>query len=230
MLWLAGGCAARPAQVVSDRLTIVVPGVFGDFGAYDGLVSAVAKDGGTAEVFTWGAGKAAFFQNFSDKSTHTEAELRLASRLTLLPKRVKEIRLIGHSAGCGVVLGALANTERHVQTVILLAPSVSPGYDLRSAMRHVGMMHVFHSDRDTLFLNWRTSKFGTYDRIKTPAAGFGGFVLGKPISNSPSRLVQHPYQDGWKSDGNDGRHMGTLAKRFVEKVLLPLLDEHDDPR
>jgi hypothetical protein len=126
-----------------------------------------------------------------------------------------------------VVLGALAklDAERHVGSVVLLAPSVSPGYDLGPAMAHVdGTVHVFFSERDTLWLKWRTGHFGTYDNVKTPAAGNQGC---KNVEQLPpalrDKLVQHPYDAAWRPMGNDGGHFGSLAPHFTTQVIGPLL-------
>jgi hypothetical protein len=106
----------------------------------------------------------------------------------------------------------------------MLAPSVSPQYDLEPALRNLGgEAHVFHSDRDTLFLSWRTSKFGTYDNVKTKAAGNVGFDLSKLLPELWRRVVQHSYDPAWRELGNDGTHDGPLSRAFVARVITPLL-------
>ena len=62
-----------------------------------------------------------------------------------------KIDVIGHSAGCGVLLGALSRlpADLHVARAILLAPSVSPTYSLEESVVHVDQkIDVFFSDRD----------------------------------------------------------------------------------
>ena len=111
---------------------------------------------------------------------------------------------------------------------MLLSPSVSPGYPLEESLKHVsGALHVFHSDRDTLFLKWRTSTFGTYNNVKSAAAGNCGFA---PYPALPpdlaAKLVQHAYDPRWESLGNDGGHMGSAAHDFVRAVVVPLLNSN----
>jgi pimeloyl-ACP methyl ester carboxylesterase len=222
------GCAShRPATGAPepDNVVFIVCGVGGATG-YDGLVKAVSNANRTVRVISWGAPTPMFFMNFATKSIHDEAEQKLAQRISQWHQThpAGTIDLIGHSAGGGVVLGALAQLgpETKVSNAILLAPSVSPTYDLRPALSHVEKtLHVFHSDRDTTFLSWRTSNFGTYDRIKTKAAGNTGFVGELPAD----RVVQHPYDPNWRDLGNDGGHFGTMAREFDEQVIEPLLHQ-----
>ena len=192
----------------------MVCGVFGDGPWYDGLREAVAESGSVIATVTWGLPKPLFVGNFSGRGVHEKAEAELAGRIDATAGPVD---LIGHSAGCGVILGALAKCHRDVGRVVLIAPSVSPGYDVRPALSRSIAVHVFYSDRDTFFLKWRCGTFGTYDAIKTPAAGYAGFAT------SDSKLVQHAYDAAWRSLGNDGGHGGGMAKSFVQKVVMPIL-------
>jgi pimeloyl-ACP methyl ester carboxylesterase len=179
------------------------------------------------ETHGWGAPLPLFAMNFSNRGIHRTAEAKLAARLEKLVEqhRPDRIDIVAHSAGCGVALGALRRIDEPiVHTVVLLAPSVSPAYDLAPALSRVGGdVHVFHSDRDTLFLSWRTSNFGTYDNVKTRAAGNTGFDLAALAPELRARVVQHAYQPPWRQLGNDGSHDGPLAQRFVERVVAPLL-------
>jgi alpha-beta hydrolase superfamily lysophospholipase len=131
------------------------------------------------------------------------------------------IDIIAHSAGSGVTLGALPRLQpEQVDTVILLAASVSPTYDLAPAMARIsGPLHAFVSAGDQTFLEWRTGTFGTYDNVKTPAAGNRGFAT------LPAGAVQHRYDPSWRSLGNAGDHFGTLARPFARDIIAPLLFE-----
>jgi predicted alpha/beta hydrolase family esterase len=173
------------------------------------------------EVFHWGAPAPLFMLNLQNDPIHRDAERKLAQviedRAAL--ESHPQIDLVAHSAGCGVVLGAmtLLNDVR-VQSMVLLSPSVSPGYELHPAMARVmGNIHVFYSEHDTLWLGWRSSNFGTYDNVKTKASGKTGFA------NPPQGVIQYAYQPGWNSLGNDGGHFGTLSFRFAQQVVSPLL-------
>jgi hypothetical protein len=129
-----------------------------------------------------------------------------------------------------VTLGALSRLPDGVQAnqAILLAPSVSPTYDLAPVLKQLtGKLHVFHSPHDTLHLRWRTANFGTYDNVRTPAAGLVGFSLDALDASSRPRVVQHPYQPAWKQSGHDGGHWGPVASGFAAHVIAPLLARLD---
>ena len=61
----------------------------------------------------------------------------------------RKVYLVGHSAGCAVVLAAAERLPTDsVDRLILLAPSVCVTYDLRPALRTVRCgIDVFYSDR-----------------------------------------------------------------------------------
>ncbi|MGN6506365.1 MAG: hypothetical protein ACTHM6_12465 [Tepidisphaeraceae bacterium] len=224
------GCAIRAEPAPSDRVTIFVPGVFGDGPWYNDLVNQLGESVGPVKVFTWGMPKPLFVANFSSAAIHADAEASLARAIDALPASVKTIDLVAHSAGCGVVLGGLAQSHRRADQVVLIAPSVSPTYDLRPALEHTTRAaHVFYSSNDTLFLHWRTGHFGTYDDRKCPAAGYAGFDVASLDPADRQRLVQHAYDPHWQSLGNAGGHGGALAGPFIEHVLTPLLRTGDQP-
>ena len=212
------GCAATNHDA-ADAI-FIVPGVTGDIG---GIQAGLSQGPRSVQAVSWGMPPVLFFMNFSAESIHDNAERKLA-KIILQWRQMHpngQIDLVGHSAGCGVILGALPQIgEARVGDVVLLAPSVSPNYDLHPALEKIaGQLHVFYSEHDTAFLKWRDSHFGTYDRIKTSAAGFGGFA-GMYLSD---KLVQHRYQDQWRNLGNDGGHFGTLSEPFVREIVAPLL-------
>ncbi|HMB96066.1 MAG TPA: alpha/beta hydrolase [Tepidisphaeraceae bacterium] len=216
-LFLAVGCAAQPPD--EGKVIFIVPGVGGNLGELKAGLSEKAN----VQVVSWGAPLPLFFANFSTKWIHDSAEKKLAQLITQWHEAhpQDQIDLVGHSAGCGVILGALPKISAvHVERVVLLAPSVSPSYDLHPAIQKVDrQLHAFYSEQDTVFLKWRDSHFGTYDRVKTPAAGYAGFAGNYPAD----KVVQHRYDDRWRELGNNGGHFGTLSDRFVHEVVAPLL-------
>lgn len=216
---LAIGCNVRPATPSAGNITFFVPGAAGDGPYYDALLDECAKDRRHVRVLNWGMPKPLCFMNFSSRSVHDAAEAKLAAALSgrLAADPGATIDLIGHSAGCGVILGALARLPNGlaVGRVILLAPSVSPGYDVAPAVaRAGGGIDVLTSVNDTTFLEWRCGRFGTYDRIKTSAAGFGGFAA------KDDRLREYVWTVDDREIGNDGGHYGALARVFVRLVVL----------
>jgi pimeloyl-ACP methyl ester carboxylesterase len=224
----ASGCAgAGGPATTAKRIVVFVPGAGGDGPWYSSFKRSIAADGKPVTV-GWGAPLPLFVLNFNSRLIHSNAELKLARRLENLRESnpSSKLILIGHSAGCGVALGALprASPSLRVDRVILLAPSVSPGYDLTAAATRVSdRIHVFHSRRDWLHLAWRTQVFGTYDNVKSKAAGNVGFNLAGLDARLRQCVVQHAYQPEWAALGNNGDHTGLLSRAFAERVLAPLL-------
>ena len=136
------------------------------------------------------------------------------------------IFLTAHSGGCGLAVWALEKLPSDVRlpAVLLIAPALSPTYDLTRALRHVdGRMYAFSSTLDTVVLDTGTRLFGTIDGVQTAAAGFGGFV--EPAGADPSiyqRLVQRSYQRDWARYNDFGDHIGGMSRPFAKAVLAPL--------
>lgn len=231
VMWIAlvGGCAGRPDNPTTQDVLFFVPGAAGDGGHYDGMIRGL-RAGGVAEhleVVTWGAPGPLFVMNLQDDKIHRAAEEKLAAALRAwrASHGKGRIDVIAHSAGCGVVLGALGREDvPEVGTVVLLNPSVSPGYPLeRPLSRVASRLHVFHSDRDTVFLSWRTRTFGTYDNVRTRAAGNVGFRLASLPAEQRAKVVQHAREPSWEAQGNGGGHFGTVKETFVKTTVAPLL-------
>jgi pimeloyl-ACP methyl ester carboxylesterase len=228
------GCGGRGA-LTSAHAILYVPGAAGNGAWNNGIRQALHEETNLpVHTFTWGANFPFTMLNLQSRSIHNKAEAQLADAIAAWHQQHPAGRLIlvAHSAGCGVVLGALPRLPENiaVETVLLLAPSVSPGYDLAPALERIDhRLHVFHSDRDTLFLRWRTGTFGTYDNVRTAAAGHLGFSADNLPAPLRSKLVQHPYAPAWSDLGNNGDHFGVLAPQFARTILAPLLTDRADP-
>lgn len=137
------------------------------------------------------------------------------------------IYLTAHSGGCALAVWALEKLPENakVQTVLLVAPALSPDYDLSTALRHVnGRMIVFTSKLDTVVLFTGTKLFGTMDGQRVPAAGFSGFVEPPGADRAMYRKVhQYPYQYAWEKYGDYGDHIGAMSQRFAAAVIAPVL-------
>lgn len=228
ILTSAMGCTSS-SRGSAPGLVLLVPGVAGDGSWYRHVVPALraAGDERTLESFRWGAPAPAFFLNFNNTSIHESAERKLAERITTYrtehPKEPLDI--IAHSAGGGVTLGALAKLPAGigVDRIILLHPSVSPGYPLARPLAACDSITLFHSNNDRTFLEWRTGNFGTYDNVKTKAAGNVGFDLTSLNSQDRTRVVMYPHSDADRSLGNDGDHFGALSRAFLQQRVVPIL-------
>jgi pimeloyl-ACP methyl ester carboxylesterase len=218
---LCVGCAQAPIDRTSSHLVILVHGVAGDNSSYNALLDETETSIPHARVerFQWGT--PVFLVNFSNENVHNHAEIKLADRIRRHHQDHQQatVDLVGHSAGGGVVLGAIKRLPPgvNVNRVILLHASVSPGYELQEVMNHSNQVVNFYSEQDVTFLKWRVSTFGGYDRKKEPAAGHVGF------STASQRLVQIQYDPDWKTLGHDGGHFGPLSGEFVKNHVVPLL-------
>jgi len=140
-----------------------------------------------------------------------------------------KIFVTAHSGGCGVAVWALEllPADVSVDTVLLMAPALSPGYDLTKALSHVRThVYAFSSIHDVLILYTGTKLFGTIDGVLTQAAGFSGFV--EPAGANATeylKLVPEPYQNAWMKLNNWGDHVGPMSRAFAQHVLAPLLEQ-----
>lgn len=213
------GCYSTNSAGTGPGVILFVHGAGGDASWYRGIVQGLRDAGEKRPIraVTWGMGGPLFVMNFNDKGVHDRAEKKLADAIA--KETIGPIDVVAHSAGCGVTLGALARLPKdgRVRHVVLLAPSVSPSYDVRAALARVDSLHAFRSDRDTLFLSWRASNFGTYDGVKSKAAGNAGFAASDP------KLRQYAWSDVDKSLDNDGDHFGATSRKFVAQRVAPLL-------
>jgi pimeloyl-ACP methyl ester carboxylesterase len=140
----------------------------------------------------------------------------------------KRICFVGQSAGCAVVvLAAAAMPADSVDRIVLLAPSLSSGYDLRPALRSTREgIDVFYSNRDWFVLGLGMAFSGTTDRRLPPVAGRVGF---RPIVATPAdkalytRLRQHPWDSSVSSTGHKGGHYGADEPGHIRACILPLL-------
>ena len=137
------------------------------------------------------------------------------------------ITLSAHSGGAGILTWALEQlpADVMVDSVVLMAPALSPSYDLSKALHHVrGHMYVFSSEHDVAVLGIGTSMFGTIDGVKTEAAGKVGFKMPTTAESAQyEKLVQMPYDRDWSKYDNWGEHIGTMSREFGREVIAPLL-------
>jgi len=202
------GCATK-SPVTAPGVVLFVPGATGDGPWHRHVVPALRQAGERRPIETvaWGRPGPGVLLNLHHPATHAAAERRVADAIA---RRDGPIDVIAHSAGGGVALGALGRLPEGVRIgrLVLLQPSVSPGYDLGPALARVERIDVFHSPGDAALLRWRTGTFGTYDGVRTAAAGHRGFDTADP------RVAQHAH---------DGGHFDVLARAFLRDRVAPLI-------
>ena len=132
------------------------------------------------------------------------------------------------SAGCAVALTAgEVLPSGSIDRMILLAPSVSTGYDVRPAL-WAGRegLDVFCSKKDWVALGFVVRVVGTTDRFGAAAAGRRGFqpMPSKELSPAETaRFRQHFWSEDVAWTGHTGGHHGMHAPDFVIAYLLPLM-------
>ena len=244
------GPAARPAFLLH------FPGIGGTRGIDRNLVAGLF-DGGVATraaIFDWTEG-----QDGLDALDRNKIEAQAAADLIVRQRRRQPnvpILVTSHSGGAGPAVWALEALPPGVtvDALVLLAPALSPRYDLSPALKHVsGRAYAVTSPLDKLILGTGTEVFGTIDRVNTAAAGSVGFLrpgsdgtavacpstrpIGLPKDaplpttvvtfNDPAqydKLTDVPYQPEWRRVGNNGTHLGPMMPTFVRRVLAPMVE------
>lgn len=137
--------------------------------------------------------------------------------------------LVGKSGGSGIVARALeALPAGAVEAAVLLAPALSPEYDLSRALRAVrGQVTAFTSPLDGIILGAGTRIFGTIDRVRTRAAGLVGFRVPGGLDADAraqyAKLRQVRWRPSMARAGYFGGHLGVDHPAFLRRHVVPLL-------
>jgi pimeloyl-ACP methyl ester carboxylesterase len=216
---------------VAQGVVIVCDGS-GDFRTLStGMAQAVVEAGAPlyVETFVWSHGYGRYVRDHTDHCNHLAQGYALAQRVLAWRRAYPclKIYLAGHSAGNAVVLAAAERLPPDtVDRIVLLAPSVSPTYDLRPALASArGGIDAFVSDRDRFVLDFCMRVVGTADGRRGPAAGRVGF---RPVVATPAdaalytRLRQHTWHPVMSWTGHAGGHYGNNRAGFVGAYVVPL--------
>ncbi len=210
----------------------MVDGAGGFSGAYTSL-SRVVKEQQLPlfiESFEWAHGTLRFIADETDTEYSRAAGRRLADRVLCIKQQTpgKPVYVVAHSAGSAVTLAcAEALPPATLERIVLLAPAVSAGYDLRPALICTRQgIDVFCSDRDRFYLGFGVRLLGTADGKRTDAAGRTGFCNPAPTAADAAlylKLHQHPWDPSVAWTGNNGEHNGTFKEAFMRTQVVPLL-------
>ncbi|MCG8405503.1 MAG: hypothetical protein MI923_09935 [Phycisphaerales bacterium] len=128
--------------------------------------------------------------------------------------------LIAQSGGCWITVRALEALppKTNVETAVLLAPAISPAYDIKGATAKCasGLISV-GSAGDFFFLGLGTLLLGTSDRHFTPSAGFVGWHY------VTEGFVEARWHPRWIKHGYVGNHTSSSAIGFIASVIGPRL-------
>lgn len=231
-------------QRLERGIVFVLPGIEGR-SVFNRDVALGLEDGGVQsaiEIFDWTTHiPGAFVANLSDYQRNQRQAQRLADRIREYARQFPDnpVHLIGHSGGGGVAVMALEDLPpdgKLVDMAMLLAPALSPDYDLRRALRQTrrGVMN-FYSELDVSLLKVGTTVFGQIDRNHGPAAGAVGFSLPPGLNRAERalyqiRLKQVRWTPRMRRFGASGSHLGWTSRKFAREYLARFVVENENAR
>ncbi len=245
-LALPAGCADTRGLKTAPRLergyVIVLPGVEGKSPMTTSVAHGLA-DGGVPsaiEVYDWTVGVpwVAPVWNLRAAGHNRNEARKIAQKIVDYQNRYpgQPVHLIGHSGGGGIAVWALEALPpgHEITSAILLAPAISPNYQLSQALRRTRMgVYNFYSPYDVGFLNLGTTMAGTIDGRHGRAAGAIGFSL--PWGLTPedrqlysTRLHQQRYVSKMAESGHLGNHFGWAKRQFVAEWIASLVNTQMD--
>jgi pimeloyl-ACP methyl ester carboxylesterase len=196
------------------------------------LSNVIAETGAPLQLETcpWSHGWGRFLADQTDHANHVVQGTLLAAQVAAYRQACpgQKVYLVGHSAGCAVVLAAAeALPPGSVERIILLAPSVCVNYDLRPALRCACRgIDSYHSADDFIVLGLGMLVVGTAEGCCRTAAGQFGFT---PViaCSADAELYSHLRQHAWDlslvPSGHYGGHYGCSRPGFLATYVLPLL-------
>lgn len=199
-----------------------------------GVVSAI-------EVYDWTYKiPGANILNLTNIERNREQAAKLAQRIIQQTNRNPDtpVHIIGHSGGGGLAVLTLEAlpADVAVDQVILLAPALSPEYDLSRALRRTrkGIVN-YYSQLDLGFLGIGTTVFGSIDRDRGPSAGAVGFEYPQRLSAESrklyaSKLRQVRWTPQMARRGAFGTHMGWMRQDFASSTLAPTIRKNESER
>lgn len=224
---LAMATTAAPAP---KPYVMHLPGVSGtsivDFSLRDGLQKAGFD--GPFEIYDWTCRDPGIPALHARQRNEEQAAI-VAQILTRQYRAHPDqpIYLTCHSGGSGPATWALERLPDDVKICcfVMLAPALSPAYDLSRALSHVTQhAYVFNSPSDDLVLGTGTKMFGTIDGVRCDAAGRIGFE--RPATGDATqyaKLIHQPYQSAWARYGHVGGHIGCMGSPFVQAIVGPAM-------
>jgi hypothetical protein len=215
---------------------LILPGIEGTSHLNANIAKGLVDGGwpGAIEVYDWTAGSVLLFlMTLLAVNRNKREACKIAARITEYQARYPDrpVHIIGHSGGGGVAILTLEAlpADHSITSAILLAAAISPGYDLRPALRRTRQgVWNFYSHYDVGFLKAGTLLLGTIDRRHTSAAGAVGFRVPEGLEADDhqlyaSKLRQQSYSRKMAESGHSGGHLGWASRRFVSEWLCPIL-------
>lgn len=234
----------RLGQKLSDErrlrngLILVLPGIEGESPINHSIAQGLC-DAGIAdaiEIFDWTRGRIFYFSNLMNLGRNAAQARRLADRIRQYQQEHAgcPVHLVAHSGGAGLAVMALEqlDEDHRIAAAILLAPALSPKYNLVTALRRTDHgIHSLYSPHDNLYLGVGTAVFGTVDRKRTVAAGKVGFQMPEGLLPADAdvyrtKLRQVSWRHEMLAEGHFGGHIGWSSRQFVRNWLGRIVLDH----
>ena len=183
---LSAGCASNPTSPKQTNAPPIyhlhLPGIGGETFVHEWWCDEVHRAAPTtqSDVYDWTGHRFPIMVLQAYERNRAEAK-KIAEQIATMRREHPAARIVisAESGGAGPAVWALEDLPEDVSvdSVVLLAPALSPEYDLTAALRHVtGSMYVFISEQDNFILAWGTEQYGTIDGKRVQAAGRFGFA------------------------------------------------------
>lgn len=243
----SAGCTTpghfRSAVRYQRGVVYILPGIEGRSPWNRNIALGLDEGGVTSaiEVYDWTVGfPGGEVVNLANLERNRRQARWLANKIVVYRQRYpgRPVHLIGHSGGGGIAVLTLEALPpgRQIDMTILLAPALSPDYDLSVALRRtrVGVCN-FYSKRDVGFLKVGTVLFGQIDRRHGFSAGAVGFEIPESLAPEdralyPERLRQVAWDERLKRHGATGTHLGWASRQFAREYLAPLIKYNEAGR
>jgi pimeloyl-ACP methyl ester carboxylesterase len=228
------GCKSVPeprALAPEQRPTVMIflPGIAGTMISHDGLFKPLVDEGAVdrVELIDW-VGNRVGLGALMQRDRNRQLALDIASRIREIrsePNR-PHVVLAAHSGGSSLAVWALEDLreDESIDALLLLAPALSPTYDLSKPLSRVDRAYHFWCKSDRILLQLGTNLFGTADGPRTDAAGRVGFV--KPPSASDAQYAKLEQIELRQADLEVSAlysHVGMLMPGYVKREIAPRL-------
>jgi Serine aminopeptidase, S33 len=235
VFWQPTSVWSQPVSAESSKGVVIVLGGVGGLDLLSSTAQSALRRAGVqhdVREFVWTHGKGRPFTDLRDTVHLRRKAEELADLIRLLKAENPNcpIFLLAKSGGAGLGLKAAELLPAcTLERIVLLAPAVSPHYDLCRALQATrGEIVSFHSAHDQIVLNLGTRQFGTIDRVYGPAAGLHGFRAPDADRSADNvelyrRLVQIPWTSRNLLEFNNGSHMGSALPAFLATEVAPWL-------
>ena len=207
-------------------LTLILGGIEGKSKYNLDMVRGILRSGyrGSVVRFDWNHG-VPFWRSLVNLMSRRHHEQQSAAVAEVIRDYKREhpdapVCMVAQSGGCWIVVRVLERLPKgiRVATAVLLAPAISPGYDIQAAAARCDCELIsIGSLGDFFFLGLGTMLLGTSDRVFTPSAGLVGW------HHRPTGFVELRWHPSWCRVGYFGNHTTTSSPTFVAAVVGPRL-------